>query len=59
MQNSKQSVGKLSQVKLENKTFEIFQYNFCGSFLLLFHSELGTGSGGVTEINYRSTDTVR
>ena len=27
--------------------------------LLLFHSGLGTGSGGVTEISYRSTDSVR
>ena len=41
MQNSEQSVGKLSQVKLKKQDlFEIFQYNFCGSFLLLFHSGL-------------------
>ena len=44
---------------LKREFFEIFQYDFCGSSLLLFHSGLGNGSGGVTEINYRSTDRVR
>ena len=60
MQKSKQNVGKIisSQVKKQD-FFEIFQYDFCGSSLLLFHSGLGTGSGGVTEISYRSTDSLR
>ena len=35
----------------------IFWYKYCSS-LLYFHSGLRTGTGGVTEINYRSTDIV-
>ena len=53
-------VNQLSENYLKSSLkadfFEIFLYDFCGS--CLFYSGLGNGSGGVTEVNNRSTDTV-